>query len=124
MRKIGTDDPKYPFGLKAAYALACRELALLIRAGVPVFCPIVHMHGPAIAGGLDPLDHDIWLPADQPFMDAASGLIFLKAISWEQSYGMRIERERFEWPGRARRLEDEPAEHAVLAPLSRILQHV
>jgi hypothetical protein len=28
-------------------------------------------------------------------MDAACGLIFLKATSWEQSYGMRIERERF-----------------------------
>jgi hypothetical protein len=60
-----------------------------------VFSPIVHTHGPAIAGGIDPLDHDIWLPADRPFMDAATGLIFLKAISWEQSYGMRIEREHF-----------------------------
>lgn len=86
---------KYPHGIEEAYRMVCREHARLIMAGVPVFCPIAHTHGPAIHGNIDPLAHEIWIPADKPFMDAACGLIMLTAESWEQSYGMRVERDAF-----------------------------
>lgn len=91
---------KYPGGIEAAYRMVCREHARLIRAGVPVFCPIAHTHGPAVHGDIDPLDHAIWIPADEPLMRAASGLIMLRAESWEQSYGMKVEMEAFQAAGK------------------------
>lgn len=97
---VATPYSKYPHGLEAAFQLACRETARLIRAGVPVFSPIAHTHPIAMAAGMDPLDHTIWLPCDEPMMRAARGLIMLRAESWEQSYGMRVERETFEAAGK------------------------
>lgn len=91
---------KYPGGLDEAYRVACRAAALLIKAGVPVFAPIAHSHGPAMLGGIDPLSHDIWLPADEPMMRAAKGLIVLKAESWQDSYGMAEEIRAFEEAGK------------------------
>jgi hypothetical protein len=57
-------------------------------------------HPVAIHGNIDPYDHAIWIPADKPFMEAAKGLIFCKLPSWEESYGMRVEREYFESAGK------------------------
>lgn len=91
---------KYPTGLEDAFRLACAETLRLIGAGVPVFSPIAHTHPVAIHGGLDPLDHSIWMPADQPMMNAAHGVIMLRATSWEQSYGMKMELEYFERAGK------------------------
>lgn len=97
---LATPYSKYPHGIEAAYRLACVETARLLRAGIPVFSPIAMTHGIAVHGDIDPLDHGIWLPADEPFMQAAHGLIFLRAESWELSYGMRKEREAFEAAGK------------------------
>ena len=88
---LATPYSGYPDGIEAAFALACRETALLIRAGVPVFSPIAHSHSVAIHGGIDPRDHSIWIPADQPFMNAARGLIVLMAEGWTESAGVRAE---------------------------------
>ena len=85
----------YPGGLEAAFVAACRNAALLIRAGVPVYSPIAHMHPVAVQGGIDPLDHDIWLPADAPMMAAASGLIVLELETWRDSRGIRFEIDDF-----------------------------
>ena len=52
-----------------------RAAAVLIRQGIRVYSPIAHTHPIAIHGGIDPLDHKIWLPADAPFMHGAVGLI-------------------------------------------------
>ena len=93
---LATPYSKYQAGLYAAYRLACVEAARLIRAGIPVFSPIAHTHPIAAFSDMDPLDHNIWLPADEPMMDAASGLIMLKAKGWEESYGMQVERRHFE----------------------------
>lgn len=97
---VGTPYSKYPGGLRAAFQAACEQTAILIRARIPVFCPIAHTHPVAVAGGLDPFDHSVWMPVDQPLMDMARGMIFIKLPSWEISYGMRIERETFEASGK------------------------
>ncbi len=49
----------------------------------------------AILGGIDPLDHNIWLPVDKPLMHAACGIIVCKLPTWEKSYGMAKEMEHF-----------------------------
>lgn len=87
---------KYADGIEAAYRLACREQSRLILAGVPVFCPISHTHGAAIHGDIDPADHQVWLPADEPFIRAASGIIMLRMDGWAASYGMQFEKHRFQ----------------------------
>jgi len=92
---LGTPYSKYPRGIQAAYEDACLQQALLIKAGIPVFCPIAHTHGPAIHGGIDPLDHNIWIPADAPFMQAAKGLIVCKMEGWRDSYGLTVEVDYF-----------------------------
>jgi hypothetical protein len=92
---LATPYSKYPGGLQAAFDMACEQTALLVNAGVPVFCPIAHTHPVAMIAGMDPLDHTIWLPCDRPMMDAASGIIMVKAESWEESYGMKVELEAF-----------------------------
>jgi hypothetical protein len=97
---LATPYSKFPGGLDAAFRLACEAAGLLIRAGVPVHSPIAHTHPVAIACGMDPLDHSIWLPADKPMMDAASGLIVLRAESWERSYGISVEIDEFRDAGK------------------------
>jgi hypothetical protein len=88
---LATPYSKYPGGIEAAYREACKAAAWLIRNGVKVFCPIAHSHPIAIEGGIDPMDHTIWLPADEPLMDGATGLVVCMMESWEVSYGVRQE---------------------------------
>ena len=90
----------YPNGIEAAHRDACAQAALLIRAGVPVFSPIVHSHPIAINGHIDPLDHSVWMPADQPFMDCAKGLIVCELDGWDSSYGIGIELAIFKMAGK------------------------
>lgn len=93
---LATPYSKYRDGIDEAWKLACREAALLIRAGVPVYSPIAHTHPVAIHGGIDPYDHGIWLPADEPMMRAARGLIVLRAAGWTHSFGITFEMRAFE----------------------------
>jgi len=93
---LGSPYSKYPGGIVAAHNAVCRDAALLIRAGVPVYSPIAHTHPIAIHGGIDPFDHEIWLPADKPLMDAAVGLIVLMLPGWESSRGLTYEIEEFQ----------------------------
>ena len=93
---LATPYSKYPHGLDAAFRLAVEARGLLLRCGVAVFSPIIHSHPVAMQCGLDPLDHAIWLPAERPILDCASGLIMLMAESWLVSFGMHQEREVFE----------------------------
>lgn len=97
---LATPYSKYPHGIEAAFHLACKNTALLIRSGIRVYSPIAHTHPVAIHGGLDPLDHTIWIPADLPFMKNAMGLIVLMAESWEISKGIKIEIDEFEQTGK------------------------
>lgn len=100
---------KFPRGLEAAFQEACKAAAELIRMGVRVYSPIAHSHPVAILGEIDPLDHKIWLPADEPLMRAASGLIVLKMDSWEISYGISEETKVFVAAGKPVVYMDWPA---------------
>lgn len=97
---LATPYSKYPGGLDEAFKLACRAAADLVRAGVKFYSPIAHTHPVAIHGGIDPYAHDIWLPADEPFMHAACGLIVLMADGWATSYGIGQEMRAFEAAGK------------------------
>lgn len=86
---------KFPQGLDAAFRVVSENAALLVRHKIPVYSPIAHTHPIAIFGGMDPLDHSIWLPADEPFMQGAHGLIVLRMDTWEISYGIGEEIKAF-----------------------------
>jgi hypothetical protein len=96
---LATPYSKYPHGLEAAFRLAVEQRGLLLKAGVPVFSPIIHSHPVAMQCGLDPHDHSIWLPSEAPILAAACGLINLAAESWKISFGMMMEREDFQKRG-------------------------
>jgi hypothetical protein len=91
---------KYPDGLENAFRDVCKSTAYLIGEGVKVYSPIAHTHPIAIHGGMDPLDHGIWLPADEPLMRAAHGLIICMMETWRESYGIGVEIENFKDRGR------------------------
>lgn len=97
---LATPYSKWKGGLDDAFGLAAREAARLMRRGIPVFSPIAHSHPIAVHGGIDPLSHDFWLPADAPMMAAATGLIVLRADGWEQSYGIGEEIKAFKAAGK------------------------
>lgn len=97
---LATQYSKHPQGVNAAWQEACRVAASLLRQGVIVFSPIAHSHGIAHCGAIDPLDHDIWIPADKPFMDAARGLIVYRDEGWKNSKGIAIEIEEFKKAGK------------------------
>ena len=80
--------------------MACQQNALLIRAGIPCVSPIACSHGVAIHGGIDPLDHALWIAADIPLIQACTGLVMVKAEGWQDSEGMKIEREAFHAAGK------------------------
>lgn len=97
---LATPYSKYPDGIEAAFEEACRATAWLTQHGVGVFCPIAHTHPVAKFGNIDPLDHEVWLPADRPLMDGACGIIVCMMPSWRESYGIRHEIEVFETAGK------------------------
>jgi len=92
---LATPYSKYPHGIEAAFRLAVETRGLLVKAGVPCFSPIIHSHPVATVCGIDPFDHAIWLPSEEPILRAAHGLIMLRAESWSISYGMAVERQLF-----------------------------
>lgn len=99
---------KYTHGIDNAYVKASMAAGWLMRQGVKVFCPISHSHPIAVYGGVDPVSHEIWLPADKPFMRAAAGLVVLMLDGWRDSHGIQYEMAYFtakekpirymEWP--------------------------
>ena len=97
---LATPYTLYPHGMENAYAMACEQAGRFVRAGIPVFSPIAHTHGIAEFGSVHPTDHAIWLPADKPFVDAASGLVMVLADGWKESKGMAWELAEFEKAGK------------------------
>ncbi len=86
----------YEQGFDAACELVSKAAGKLMKAGLPVFSPIVHSHTIAIHAGLDKINHGLWMTLNRPFMDAACGLIVLKGEGWTQSVGIAEEIKRFE----------------------------
>jgi len=82
---------RYPHGISAAYRDAVMNTALLVKAGVSAFSPIVHSHILAVEGGLDALDGNMWLQMDEPIMEGAHGCIVLMLDGWDKSVGVMRE---------------------------------
>ena len=97
---LATPYSKYPHGVEQAAIDACRVAAELIKAGIPVFCPIAHSHSIADIGDIDPLDHNIWLPADKPLMDGATAIVVAMMDGWDKSYGVAEEIKVFQNAGK------------------------
>lgn len=91
---------KYHAGLGAAYSMACKAAATLMRRGHRIFCPIAHSHPIASFGGIDPLDWEFWAKQDGEMMKTCNGLIVLKMQGWEESVGVADEISAFEWQGK------------------------
>ena len=85
---LATPYSKYPEGRPAAFDMACRQAAILLKAKISVYCPIAHGHAIGDANGIDPLDWDFWMEADAPMMEAAKGLIVVAAPNWQHSRGI------------------------------------
>lgn len=86
---------KYRYGMDAAWRRVCGVTGRLVKAGVPVYSPIAHTHPVALYSYMDPTDHKIWLPADEPMMRAASGLLVLMMEGWRDSLGVQFEIDHF-----------------------------
>lgn len=97
---LATPYSKYPDGLEAAFIEASACAGWLIREGVRVYSPIAHTHPIAIHSEQDPLDHAIWLPADEPFMRTAGALAVAMMPTWQQSKGIAHEIDLFERLGK------------------------
>lgn len=97
---LATPYSKYRTGIEAAFEMASREAARLLKSGIVVFCPIAHTHPIALHGQIDPKAHDLWMAADRPLMEAAVGLIAVRADGWEESIGMAEEIRTFKAAGK------------------------
>ena len=93
---LGSPYSKYPLGAETAYRHICKISGDLVKLGVPIFSPIAHSHSIAVESGIDIYSHAIWMPVDQPFMDAALGMIIAPMEGWRESYGVKLEIEEFE----------------------------
>jgi hypothetical protein len=93
---LATPYSDYPLGRAFAVSHAAEQAAVLLKAGVVTYSPIAHTHLISFYGGFDELDHDFWMAADRPFMNAAHGLIVCKLDGWETSKGVAHEIAVFE----------------------------
>jgi len=69
---------------------ACRATAVMLRAGMDVFSPIVHSH-PVAAWGLDAMDHRFWMRVDRPYLDWCESVAVLTLPGWRESKGIAAE---------------------------------
>ena len=97
---VATPYSRYPGGFEEAYQKACRHTCVLIRAGIPVFCPIAHTHGFAHYGDLPHVDAALWERVDRAFLALAGGLIVVKMTGWQDSKGIAHEIATIEKRGR------------------------
>lgn len=82
---------KYLTGIEQAFIEVAGVAAELLKQGVKVYSPIVQTHPMAIHGGLDPLDHSIWLPFDETMLRLSSALAICTMEGWEESTGIAFE---------------------------------
>jgi hypothetical protein len=92
---LATPYTKFEGGINLAFAMTAELAGRLLMRGVKVYSPICHTHPIAIHGGLDPLDHAIWLPFDQAMMERSDVLVVGMMAGWEKSFGIAHEIEYF-----------------------------
>lgn len=91
---------RYKYGQNCAAYDASVASAKLIRRGFVPFSPISHSHAIAIAGGLDPLDAEMWMCLDEPFVKMASALVVVELEGWDESVGVAGEIDAFQKAGK------------------------
>ena len=82
---------KYGQGHEQAFKDAAQAAATLIKRGLLVFSPIVHSHPIAMLGGVDPVDHELWLRLDLALLDECDSLLVLMMPGWDESRGVAAE---------------------------------
>lgn len=87
---------KYPLGRETAYRHISTVAGRLLGAGVYVYCPISHTHPIAEYGGLDPLDHTLYLGLDQAIFQHAHGMLVTMMPGWDTSFGIGYEIKEFQ----------------------------
>lgn len=87
---LATPYSRYPAGVDAAYAEACRVAARLFLEGVPVYSPIAHTHAIASAGDL-PGHFEQWASFDEAMISASIGMIVAMMDGWRESAGITAE---------------------------------
>lgn len=97
---LATPYTKYEGGIEAAFESAAAIAARLVKTGYVVYSPIVHTHPVAVHGGIDPLDHSIWLDFDLRMMRAADCLVVAQMKGWRESFGISQEIKFFENAGK------------------------
>jgi len=103
---LATPYSKYPTGIEQAFKDAAALTGRLLVEGVRAYSPIAHTHPVAIYAGLNPLDHNIWLPFDEAMMAVADGIIVAKMPGWHHSFGINYEVDVFERAGKPVRYLD------------------
>jgi CTP:molybdopterin cytidylyltransferase MocA len=88
---LATPYTKYRAGIEQAAIEAARLSGRLITAGIKIYSPIAHSHAIALASKIDPLDHELWMAADAPFMHAAQALLVAEMTGWQESAGIAKE---------------------------------
>ena len=89
---LATPYSKWHLGLEDANIVAQQLAGRLLSIGVKVYSPIAHTHGiAAYVSGVDKRDHDFWLAADKPLLDAAGGLLIADLAGWQDSRGVTLE---------------------------------
>ncbi len=92
---LATPYSKYPHGIERAFQDAAKTVAALLRKSIISYSPIAHTHPVAIFGGIDPLDHRIWLDFDAKMMTACDAMIVAQMDGWRESIGIAYEIEAF-----------------------------
>lgn len=87
-------------GLDAAHDAIAAIAGEMIERGVNVFSPIAHSHAIAKASGLDPVDHDVWMPLDAAMASACDALVVACLPGWLESRGVAEEIQIFEHRGK------------------------
>lgn len=88
---LATPYSKFPGGPLLAYETAARVAGKMLLEGYYVYSPIAHTHPIATIAGIDPFNHDIWLPFDEVMMSAADSLAVATLPGWRDSYGVSHE---------------------------------
>ncbi len=87
---------KYPGGIRTAFEEISAICAKLVLMGINIYSPVIHSHPIAVHGGLDPLDHKLWLNVDEPMMKKADALLVATMKGWQESFGVQYEISQFE----------------------------
>jgi hypothetical protein len=88
---FSTPYSKYNRGLTGAFIDAAKISAQLMLADVNVYSPVVMCHPMAVHGGIEPLNHDLWLKFDSAMIAKSDALLVGQLDGWDESFGVAHE---------------------------------